>query len=296
MSTFLSTFLQQLLNGLMLGSQYSLLAIGYSLVFGILNLFNIAHGETFMFSMFIAAALLILFQAPLWVAFLVAALAGGVIGLLINQLSFRPIKPEYHLAPVLSTIGFGMILTHVAILIWTSEGTTVPPTVEVAEIHLGPVLISSVQVLVLGLSLAVMLAVEYFIQGTRMGGAIRAIAESPSTAELLGVNVPRVIALTFVVSGALAGIAGILISLRLGIIKPSLGFTFGLKALAVMFIGGQGNVRGAMLAGLVVGTAEILAMAYGSAFYSDAVVWGLFILILLFRPSGLFGSQIRTAS
>lgn len=285
--------MQQVINGLMLGSMYSLVAIGYTLVFGLLNLLNFAHGDIFMFGGFIALFVLLSLKLPLLIAFIGAMVGCGILGFILELVCFRPVKKEYHLAPALGTLGFSLVVIELTTKVWGTEPVSLPPSVEVINFQIGELLISSVQILILAVAIALMAALEFLILKTRLGRAMRAVSEDPNVAKLLGVNAVRTIVAAFIISSALAGAAGILLALRLGLANPHVGFTYGMKALAVMVIGGLGNVRGAMLGGLIIGMAEVLTVAYGSATYSDVVVWTALIAILLFKPSGLLGTKLQ---
>lgn len=285
--------MQQVINGLMLGSMYSLVAIGYTLVFGLLNLLNFAHGDVFMFGGFIALFFLLALKLPLWVAFIAAMVGCGLIGFILELICFRPVKKEFHLAPALGTLGFSILMVELTTKYFGTEPVSLPASVAVVNFQVGNVLISSVQILILGIAIALMIALEFLILKTKLGRALRAVAEDPTTAKILGVNAVRTIVAAFVISAALAGAAGILLSLRLGLANPQVGFTYGMKALAVMAIGGLGNMRGALLGGLLIGMVEVMTVAYGSATYSDVVVWSALILILIFKPSGLLGTRLQ---
>lgn len=290
--------MQQVFNGLMVGSMYSLVAIGYTLVFGLLNLLNFAHGDIFMFGGFIALFLLMSLKLPIWVAFIGSMIGCGVLGFILELVCFRPVKKEYHLAPALGTLGFSILMVELTTKYWGTEPVSLPQTPEImflqgSDLQVGGVLISYVQIVILVGAIVLMAGLEILIQKTRLGRALRATSEDPTTARILGVNTVRTVVAAFVISSALAGAAGILLSLRLGLANPQIGFTYGLKALAVMAIGGLGNLRGAMLGGLVIGMAEVLTVAYGSATYSDVVVWTALIVILLFKPSGLLGTRLQ---
>ncbi len=285
--------MQQVINGLMLGSMYSLVAIGYTLVFGLLNLLNFAHGDIFMFGGFIALFFLLALKVPLWVAFIGSMVGCGIIGLILELVCFRPVKKEFHLAPALGTLSFSILMVELTTKYFGSEPVSLPASVAVVNFQVGNVLISSVQILILGIAIALMAALEFLILKTKLGRALRAVAEDPTVAKILGVNPVRTIVAAFVISSALAGAAGILLSLRLGLANPHVGFTYGMKALAVMAIGGLGNMRGALLGGLIIGMVEVMTVAYGSATYSDVVVWSALIAILIFKPSGLLGTRLQ---
>ncbi|KUO70992.1 MAG: hypothetical protein APF81_13645 [Desulfosporosinus sp. BRH_c37] len=283
--------LQQLINGLMLGSTYALIALGYSLVFGVLGLINLAHGEIFMLGGFIGLMVVTVAQLSLPFAILGAMIGAGLIGIILELLCFRPVKRSYFLAPALSTIGFGIVVRDLMVNYVGSEPKVFPSTVQLPDFQIGSLLISSVQLLILGASLFLMVGLTLFVNRTSLGRAMRAVAENPVVAQLQGVNVARITMITFFVSALLAGAAGVFIGLRIGKLSPFIGTSVGLKALAVVIIGGLGNINGAMLAGLLVGMLEILASAYLGAAYSDAIPWTLLIIILVFRPSGLLGSK-----
>lgn len=284
---------QQLINGLLLGSTYSLVAIGYSLVFGVLKVVNLAHGEMFMIGGFIGILMIKFWNLPLPMALLGATIAAGLGGLLLELICYRPVKKAYFLAPALSTLGFGIVLKDLVVNLAGSEPQVFPETLLIGDIQIGPVLVSSVQLLVLALALVLMFGLDMLINKTGLGRSMRAIAESETTAKILGINVNKVTIMTFVISAALAGAAGVLIGLRLGKISPFIGATIGIKGLAIMIIGGLGNLRGAFISGILVGILELLTSAYFGAIYADVVAWTLLIIVLVIRPQGLFGSRIN---
>jgi branched-chain amino acid transport system permease protein len=285
--------LQQMVNGLMIGSMYAMIAIGYTLVFGMLNMLNMAHAEVFMIGGFIALFLITLLNLPLIPALIGTMILTGVLGILVEIFCFRFIKKEYPLAPMLSTMGFGLILSNLAINYAGSEAREFPIIIAVEDFQFGELIISASQGFILIITIILMVGLALFIKKTKMGRAMRAIAENYLVAQLLGVSVSRVITLTFFISASLAGTAGLFIGLRFGKIDPFLGVNFGMKGLAIMIIGGLGNVYGAMVLGVLVGLVEVFMVTYFSATYSAAAVWGLLIIILIFAPNGLFGSQIK---
>ncbi len=285
--------IQQLINGLLLGSTYSLIAIGYTLVFGVLKIMNLAHGEMFMIGGFLGILMVKLWNLPLPLALLGATIAAGLGGLLLDLVCYRPVKKTYFLAPALSTLGFGIVLKDLVVNLAGSEPQVFPAALLMGDFKIGPVLVSSIQLLVLALALALMLGLDWLINKTELGRSMRATAESETTAKILGINVNRVTILTFVISAALAGAAGVLIGLRLGKISPFIGSTIGIKGLAIMIIGGLGNLRGAFVSGILVGILELLTSVYVGAIYADVIAWTLLIIVLVMRPQGLFGSKIN---
>jgi branched-chain amino acid transport system permease protein len=285
-------FLQQLINGLMLGSTYSLIAIGYTLVMGLLQLLNIAHGDVFMFGAFLGLSFAML-NMPLYLSLIIGMAGAGIVSVLVERFCFRPLRKAHFLGPLVSTVAFGILLQNVATQIWGSEPSRFPQTTEVAQFQVGPVLISSIQIIILATSLILMVAMDLFVRKTRTGRAMRATSENPQTAGLLGVNVDRVIVGTFFVSGALAGAAGVLTALVYLQIIPFIGIRQGLIGMVAMVIGGLGNLRGAMIGGLMIGVIEVMNDAYLTAGYRDMIIFGLFFLFLMFRPEGLFGTTER---
>ncbi len=284
-------FFQQIVNGVLLGSTYSLIALGFTLMLGVLGLLNFAHGETFMVAAYVGFTFVTLFKLPFEVAVVAGTLSAGVISVAVYYLSFAFVKRQYMAAPVLSTIGVAMLLQTVATRIWGSEVKPFPEPFGQDALTVGPVLVSSVQIGIMVVAFVLMAGFYIFLRRSRLGKAMRAISESPTHASLLGVQVERVILSTFFISGMLAGIAGILIGLAFHNITPFMGTNVLLKAMTVMILGGLGNAIGAMVGGLIVGVVETLSTGYWAATYRDALVFVILILVLVFKPSGLFGTR-----
>jgi branched-chain amino acid transport system permease protein len=285
-------FLQQLVNGVTLGSTYSLLAIGFTLVLGLLNMLNIAHGDVFMFGAFLGLTFAMM-GLPIYLALILAMLGAGIVAIIIERLCFRPLRKAHFLMPLLSTIAFGILLENVATQIWGSEPSRYPQTTEVAQFQLGPVLVSSIDILIVAISIVLMLGIDQFVRRTRFGRAMRATSEKAQTASLLGVDINRVIIFTFFTSGALAGVAGVLTALVYLQITPFIGIRQGLIGMVAMVIGGVGNLRGAMIGGLMIGIIEVMNDAYFTASYRDIILFGLFLIFIVFKPEGLFGKKER---
>lgn len=285
--------LQQLANGIMLGSTYSLVAIGYTLIFGVLNLLHFAHGEVFMLGAFIGLQIVLRLKLGIFGTIVGAMIGTAVIGFLIERVAFRPIKKEYFLAPFIATIGITIILQEMANKVFGSEPVGFPQTVEIHNFQFGPIGINTLQILILCISIFLMLVLHFFVSRTKLGRGMRATAENATTAKLLGVKVNRIIVLTFMIASALAGAAGVLVGMAYNMISPYMGAQMAGKGFAIMLLGGLGNIRGAMLGGLILGVAEIFSVGYLSSSYRDAFAFGIMILILIFKPSGLFGSLIH---
>ena len=280
---------QQVVNGLALGSMYALVALGYTLILGVLRLLNLAHGEIFMLGGFVGAAALVA-GLPLPLALLGAAVGAALLGLLVERVCFRPAPPGQELTPALSTVAIGIVLVDLAIKQWGSEPYSVRTGLSGTALALGAIQVSYAQLLILGVALALMAALDVVVRTTPLGRSLRAVAESQVNAALIGIDTRRLIMITFAVTGALAGVAGLLLVLRTGVASPTIGLSFGIKALAVMAVGGLGNLRGAMAAGLLLGLLEVMSLQVGLSSYSDLVVWLALVAVLVFRPGGLFGS------
>ena len=284
-------FFQQLINGLMLGASYSLVAIGYTLIFGVLGLLHFAHGEVFMMGAFIGLQIALLPGANIYVALLGAMIATAILGLVVDLVAVRPVNKDYPLAPLISTIGVTIVLQNLAIYIFGGEQVGFPEKIKPVLYRLGPVTISSVQLFILVVALVLMVVLWLFINRTKLGRAMRATAESHETAALLGVNVNGVVLFTFVLASALAGVAGVPDGVKNSAISPFMGLEVSVKGLVVMLLGGLGNVPGAMVGGLILGMVEILTAAYLGTSVRDLFTFVILILILLYRPTGLFGTR-----
>ncbi len=282
---------QQMINGLMLGASYSLVAIGYTLIFGVLNLLYFAHGEVFMVGAFVGLYLVILADANIYVALLGAMIATAALGVFAVFVAVRPVSKDYPLAPLISTIGLTIVLQNMAIYIFGGQHLGFPETIKQELYQFGPITISSVQIFILVVAVALMAFLWLFIEHSKMGRAIRAVAENHETAALLGVNVNRVVLVTFIIASGIAGIAGVLDGIKNSAISHFMGLQVAVKGLVVMLLGGLGNVLGAMVGGLLLGMIEILSSAYIGTTERDFFTFAILILILVYRPTGLFGTR-----
>jgi len=289
----LDLLLQQLYNGVLIGSTYALVALGFTLVLGTLDLLNFAHGETIMFSAYAGLFTLLASGGSLPLAIAIAVATGALLGAAVYFGSFRFVSKKYWTAPALSTVGIALILQTGATRLWGTEQRAVPDPLGDANLQLGPISVGLSHLVILGVTVALMLGLHLLLKRTRLGKAMRAVAENHVTAALLGVPVERTIAFTFLISGILAGAAGMLTSLVYHTITPFIGLNILLKGMTGMVIGGLGNVYGAMLGGVLVGVLEVLAVGYLSSSYQDVLVFAALIAVLAFRPAGIFGVQIR---
>jgi branched-chain amino acid transport system permease protein len=286
--------MQQLLNGVFIGSIYALFAIGFTLVFGILDRLNLAHPSVFAVSAFIGIELVEQGGLSVWVALPIVLVVGAVLGLVIERVAFRPLKnrPDAHFAGLISSIALaGMFI---ALLQWRyGPDTRRFPAGSFPEtpIQFLGVAVTVLQVAILVISVVLMVALSWLVARSRLGRAMRAIAENPTAARVLGVNVDRVTALTFAISSALGAVAGALFAMNVNSAQLTMGSAIELKGLAVIIVGGMGSLPGALVGGLALGLAEVFAVQYIGSSWRDLVAFGLLFVILLVRPQGLFGSR-----
>ncbi|EJL27129.1 branched-chain amino acid ABC transporter permease [Brevibacillus sp. BC25] len=286
-------FWQQLVNGLTVGSTYSLIALGYTLIFGVLGIINMAHGQIFIFGSLVGLVLMTSLNMPLGVALIVAVVISAILGLVLEYTALRPLRKKNvpHLASLISTIGFAILMEEAMHKFFGADSRAFPQSFGDATFDLGLIQIRSVDLVILAISVLLMFVLHFWIQKTKMGKAIRATAENTDTANILGINTNMVIVVTVMLASALGGVAGILIGMAYSALIPTMGMTLGFKGLAVLILGGVGSIPGAMVCGVLLGIIEVFTVAYGDSSYRDAVAFGLIILILLLKPEGLFGRK-----
>ncbi|MDF2500381.1 MAG: livH 5 [Anaerosporomusa subterranea] len=284
-------FWQQVVNGLTLGSAYSLIAIGYTLIFGVLNIVNMAHGEIFMLGAFAGLMLVTIGKVNIFAAMLGAMITGACLGYLLERIALRPLRKRAvsHMAPLISTIGVSIFLESLALKLFGPQAQSFPPIYGGSLIDTGFIRISMVQVIILIVSFGMMASLRFWLAKTKVGKSIRATAENIETAGLLGVDTKKVITMTVMLASGLGAVAGVLIGLAFNAVEPTMGIPMGFKGLAVLILGGLGNITGAMFGGLILGLAEVFSVAYGASSYREAVAFGLIIVLLFVRPQGLFG-------
>ena len=284
---------QQIVNGLFLGSIYALFALGYTLVFGVLDILNLAHQAVFMLCAYVALLVVLHLHLHMFLAFPLAVLAGGLLGLLVDRVAFRPLRgrSDSNISGLISSIALATILEAVALQLFGPDVERFPfGTLPTRTLHLGGAVVSELQLVIIVIAVGMMAALTLLVQRTRLGRRIRAVAESPRAARVLGVNVDAVIAASFFISSALGAAAGVLFGLAFNAIGPDMGRAVELKGLAVIILGGMGSMPGAVVAGFALGITEVLVVAYLGASWRDAVSFAGLFLILVLRPRGLFGA------
>ncbi|PIC98425.1 branched-chain amino acid ABC transporter permease [Sporosarcina sp. P29] len=285
--------IEQLINGLTLGSIYVIVALGYTLVFGVLNVVNMGHGEIFMFGAFMGVVVTNILGWPLYIAFVVAIVVTGILGYFLETFALRPLRGKEgvsHLAPLISTIGVSIFLENVAHHFFGSGNHPFRTSLSELKFVLGSTTVYYVQIIIFVIAILLMFGLTFWLSKTKAGKALRASAENLAVASLLGVNTKRTITQTVIIASAMGGIAGILVGIAFNSVNPQMGLSFGLKGLAIIILGGLGNVRGAMVGGLILGMAETFIVAYGDSGYRDAVAFIAIIVILIVRPQGIFGT------
>jgi branched-chain amino acid transport system permease protein len=295
-------FVQELVNGLTQGALYALIALGYSMVYGVLKLLNFAHGDLYMIGAFIGYFVIQWFGgstalvAPVPVViFVMLVLAGGgcgVLGVVIERFAYRPLRDAPRIAPLITALGVSFFLENAALLLWGASYRSYNTSAFVSfssGIHIGPLSIDNMRIMVIVLSVALMLGLRLLVDRTSLGRSMRAVAIDREAAEMLGINVDFTIAATFFIGSALAGVAGVMAGLVFNQIYTLIGFVAGLKAFTAAVVGGIGSIAGAVLGGFVIGLAESFITGYISSTYTNLLVFGILIAVMLVRPSGLLG-------
>jgi branched-chain amino acid transport system permease protein len=283
---------QQIVNGLFLGSIYALFALGYTLVFGVLDILNLAHQAVFMICAYAALVLVVHLHMPIFAALPVAVLAGGLLGMVVDRIAFRPLRgrSDSNIAGLISSIALATILEAAVLQFFGPDVERFPfGTVPTRSLKIGGAVVSELQIVIIAIAIAMLLGLTWLLRRTRLGRRIRAVAESPKAARVLGVDVDRIISASFFVSSALGAAAGVLFGLAFNNVAPDMGRSVELKGLAVIVLGGMGSMPGAALAGVALGLLEVFTVAWIGSSYRDAVAFGVLFLVLVLRPRGLLG-------
>ena len=301
--------LQQIINGLVLGSMYALVALGYTMVYGIINLINFAHGEVLMVGALTSWSIIVTIQEsmpwmPGWLVLIVALVLSCAIAAMLNfiieKVAYRPLRNSPKLAPLITAIGMSILLQTLAMIIWKPNYKPYPTLLPAAPFHIGGAVITATQIMILGLTAVSLAVLMYLVNYTRLGRAMRATAENPRVAALMGVKPDTVISATFIIGAVLAAIAGVMYASNYGTVQHTMGFLPGLKAFTAAVFGGIGNLAGAVVGGILLGLIESIGSGYIGALtggvlgshYSDIFAFIVLIIMLTLRPSGLLGERV----
>ena len=286
-------FLSNLISGLSLGSIYALIALGYTMVYGIAKMLNFAHGDIIMVGAFTIIVSISTCGLPVWVALILSVVMCTVLGVVTERVAYKPLRKSEPLTVLITAIGVSYLLQNLALLIFGSSQKSFPSIFDISSVHIGDLSMSGESVVTLAVTIIIMIALSLFINKTRAGKAMRAVSEDKEAAELMGISVNKTISLTFAIGSALAAVAGVFYGATYGFIVPYTGSMPGIKAFVAAVFGGIGSIPGAMIGGLLLGVLESLSKAYISTELSDAIVFASLIVVLLVKPTGLLGKVIK---
>lgn len=285
------TFLYQLINGMHVGSIYALVALGYSMVYGIVKLINFAHGEIIMVGSYTIWYCVSVLRLPIWASVLITLVFCPILGMVIEKVAYKPLRKSARISLLITAIGISLLLQNLALMIFTATPKMFPNFITGA-ITFGSKQIGYVTFVTITVSLLFMAGLSLLVNKTKIGKAMRAVSEDTEAAQLMGINVNHTISFTFAIGSALAAVAAVLYCCSYSQISPTMGSMLGLKAFVAAVLGGIGSIPGAMVGGFAIGIAESLTKGYISSGLSDAVVFGILIIILLLRPTGIFGRNL----
>ena len=289
----MTLFLQQVVNGLSLGSVYALIALGYTMVYGIIKLINFAHGEIFMFGSYIGMLLISQVGLPIYIAFPLAMIITALFGMLVERLAYKPLRKSTRVAALITAIGVSFLIQNLTLVIMGANIYAFPQVIPNEQFIFAGIRFDLLRIVIFFTSIALMFLLTFVVNKTKVGRAMRAVAVDKDAAALMGINVDNTITITFAIGSALAAAAGIMVGLLYIKVQPFMGFAPGIKAFVAAVLGGIGIIPGAMLGGFVIGLIETLVAGYGSSLYKDAVVYSILIIVLIFKPSGLLGKNVK---
>jgi len=292
-NSFLQLLPQQLVNGVTLGATYALIALGYTMVYGIIQLINFAHGEVYMIGAFTGLYMVTVYRVNFFLAMFAAILMCVPLAVVIERVAYRPLRNSTRLAPLISALGVSLFLQTLVTLIKGPNPQGFPQIIKDSVYVLGPIKFSLVQMIILIVASLLMVLLHLTVKYTKVGKAMRATSENYETAYLMGINVNRIISFTFALGAALAAAGGVLVGMYFNSVHPFMGVTVGLKSFCAAVLGGIGSIPGAMLGGMFLGVAEVMGVAAGFGTYRDAIAFALLILVLLVKPTGLLGRPIQ---
>jgi len=289
----MTIFIQQVINGLMLGSVYALLALGYTMVYGIIKLINFAHGDIYMLGAYFGYFFIKVLHLNFFIALVLAMAVSAVIGVLIEYIAYRPLRHSPRIAVLISALGIAFLLENGMTYLYGSDQRSFPQAIKTVQYHFYGIQVSNIQLIIAVTSIVLMLLLTYVVKRTKMGRAMRAVSADPDAATLMGININHTISFTFAIGSALAAAGGVLIGLYYNSIDPLMGMTPGLKAFVAAVLGGIGIIPGAAVGGWLIGILETMVQATSFSAYKDAVVYAMLIVILLIKPTGILGKNKR---
>jgi branched-chain amino acid transport system permease protein len=293
MDNFLQQFCQQLINGISLGSIYALIALGYTMIYGIIKLINFAHGDIYMIGAYFGFFATTQLGVGFIPAIIIAMAGAAVVGIIIERIAYRPMRNAPRIAILITAIGVSFLLEYGMILFVSPQPRTFPAVFTPTVYHMGPLVANSQQLVILISALILMVTLSYIVNSTKAGKAMRAVSFDADAARLMGINIDKVISMTFALGSALAAAGGVLVGVYYNSIDPLMGMMPGLKAFVAAVLGGIGIIPGAMMGGIILGVVEAMVSGFLSSTFRDAAAFGILILILLYKPAGLLGKNIR---
>ncbi len=285
-------FIQQLINGLSIGSVYALVALGYTMVYGIVKLINFAHGDIIMVGSYIVLFSMKSAGFPFWISILGAFTLCAILGVVIERVAYKPLRQAPRISALITAIGVSILIQNVFMLSFKPDPRPFPNVID-GNFGIGSINVSYTTALTIGISVLLMILLQLIVKKTKVGKAMRAVSEDEGAASLMGINVNRTISITFAIGSGLAAVGGALYSAAYPLVDPFMGAMFGLKAFVAAVIGGIGSIPGAILGGLIMGIAESMTKAYISSQLTDIIVFGILIVVLLVKPSGIMGKNVK---
>ena len=289
----MENLLQQLINGVSLGSIYALIALGYTMVYGIIKLINFAHGDLYMVGAYVGYTMIQTVGLSLIPAIIISMLFTAILGVIIEKVAYKPLRGATRIATLITAIGVSYLLQNVMMYLMGAERRAFPSAVSKQIYRFGEITVSSQQIMIIVTTVVLMVALQIIVKYTKMGKAMRAVSTDMEAAQLMGINIDNVISFTFVLGSALAGAAGVLVGIYYNSIDPLMGVAPGLKAFVAAVFGGIGIIPGAMVGGYLIGIIETIVSAFGGSMFKDAVVYLILIIILIVKPAGLLGKNIK---
>ena len=289
----MSSFFSYLINGVSLGSIYALIALGYTMVYGIIKLINFAHGDIYMMGAFMGYFLINYLHLNFFLALILAMVGTAALGVLVEFLAYRPLRNSTRIAALITAIGVSFFLEYVMVYFVGANTRSFPQVIETVRYNFGPISLTNIQLMILVISLILMVLLQVIVQKTKMGKAMRAVSVDSDAAQLMGINVNRTISFTFALGSALAAAGGVLVGIYYNSIDPLMGMVPGIKAFVAAVLGGIGIIPGAMLGGIILGVVEAMVSGFFSSTFRDAAAFAILILILLYKPAGILGKNVR---